>query len=287
MNKRLIFERIKSYGFMGLKSYKNFKENSLDNLDDNTIFELLNDKDKKGYLIDERWIEYLKLFELLSSKKIKGDLLDVGSTINFEYILKRIKKNCTKITINTLFPEKNNFNELQISYLYGDVRNIPFKSNSFDAITCISMLEHLDMDNYSIYNSKGIYKSPDDGIYHKKNSISRLKKINSLIRSFMNLLKNEGCLYITFPVGKPIVTPWMQIFEIEDLNILLDKIIYKEKNIEFFTRKDQKYWYKTNNKKILKNSKYNSAIDFNKDSEKDSYSYWPGAESVCCLHIVK
>ena len=39
--------------------------------------------------------------------------------------------------------------------------------------------------------------------------------------------------------------------------------------------------------RILKNSKYNSAIDVNKDLEKDCYSYWPGAESVCCIHIVK
>ena len=63
-------------------------------------------KIKKNKYFDERIIEIPWIIKQL--KKCNGNLLDVGSTLNFEYILNSLP-NLKKIFINTLYPEKITF----------------------------------------------------------------------------------------------------------------------------------------------------------------------------------
>ena len=117
--------------------------------------------------------------------------MDVGSTLNFEYILKSLK-NLNKIFINTLYPEKNNFNNRAINYLYEDICQNSLKEKSFDNISCISTLEHIGFDN-SHYN-------------YTNNSTKKIKfnKLRYLIalKNIKKLLKSKSNLFISIPFGK-------------------------------------------------------------------------------------
>ena len=115
--------------------------------------------------IDERIVEIPWVINEL--KKNQGVLLDAGSTLNFDYILKELT-HLKKIFITTLYPEKLSFNELNISYTYENLSNLSFKDNYFDTITCISTLEHIGFNN-EIYNY-GRFKS-------KKIDKKQLKKL--------------------------------------------------------------------------------------------------------------
>ena len=131
------------------RGYERYKINLIKN-------KILNKKIniKKNKYFDERIIEIPWIVKEL--KKSKGNLLDVGSTLNFDYIINSIS-NLKKIYFNTLYPEKNNFNNKSINYLYEDICSNSFKNRNFDNISCISTLEHIGFDN-SHYNYNGLPK---------------------------------------------------------------------------------------------------------------------------------
>lgn len=74
-----------------------------------------------------------------------------------------------------------------ISSIVGDLRNIPFQSNYFDLISCISTIEHIGRDNT-------IYKEG----YCEKDNLADFKAIRELSR----IVKNQGKIIITVPFGK-------------------------------------------------------------------------------------
>ena len=98
-----------------------------------------------GYRLDERIVEYPWIFAYL--RKGKTVFLDAGSTFNFDYLLSNeLIENKDKY-IYTFYPEDKSYNHKKISYVYGDLRDLPFRDNFFDEIVCQSTLEHIDMDN--------------------------------------------------------------------------------------------------------------------------------------------
>jgi len=177
------------------KGYQNHKEESIiDSISDDNILEhFLNKKTplKYGYRLDERIVEYPWIFAHL--KKGKTVFLDAGSTFNFDYLLKsKLIENKDKY-IYTFYPEDKSYNHKRISYVYGDLRNLPFRDNFFEEIVCQSTIEHIDMDN-SIYGYD--LKSTVDVVTNK--NYEYLKVIDELLR----VLKTNGQLLLTFPYGK-------------------------------------------------------------------------------------
>ena len=102
-----------------------------------------------GYRLDERVIEYPWLFSRLASGK--GNLLDAGSALNFDFLLNNKLLRSKNIYISTLAPESSFFLKKNISYIYEDLRDCCFKDNFFDNIVSISTLEHIGLDNTLIY----------------------------------------------------------------------------------------------------------------------------------------
>ncbi|MFI5150576.1 MAG: methyltransferase domain-containing protein [Bacteroidia bacterium] len=143
-----------------------------------------------GIGLDERIVEYPWIFSLLG--KGTGRLLDAGSTFNFETILDQDRIKSRELSIYTFHPEHRSFNERKISYLYGDLRCLPFRDNWFDEVVCQSTIEHIDMDN-SIYgyDLKGIEEP-------RKKSYEYLKVVEELIR----VTQKGGQLLISFPYGR-------------------------------------------------------------------------------------
>ena len=161
-------------------------------LNDETLidrFKTRKDLVNYGIGIDERIVEYPWMVSNLSDNADK--LMDAGSALNFEAILNNNIIARKEKTILTFYPETPNFNERKISYIYADLRDIPFKDNYFDEIVCMSTLEHIDMDN-TMYGYKESF-NPNASV----KSYDYLIAVDELVR----VLKNQGLLLITFPFG--------------------------------------------------------------------------------------
>lgn len=166
-----------------------------------------NDILPKGYGvgIDERCIEYLWVLSRLELIENKNPIyLDAGSSLNHEFILRHDSIRNKKLHIFTLSPEVTRVVDENISYIYGDLRDLPTKDNFYDAIVSISAIEHVGFNN-SIFseNPKFIEDSPEDYI----------KVLKELWRS----LKVNGQLMITLPFGK---YQKFQTFQQYDLKLL-------------------------------------------------------------------
>lgn len=163
-----------------------------------------------GYKIDERIVEYAWLFSQLSPNSTS--LLDAGSTFNFEYIVNHYLISQKQLFIHTYYPEFPNFNEKKISYIYGDLRELPYKDEFFEEIVSQSTIEHIDMDN-------SIYGYDIAHIKEEKKSYEYLKAVQEMLR----VLKSKGTLLITFPYGKFENHGFFQQFDKEMLDKILDE----------------------------------------------------------------
>jgi glycosyltransferase involved in cell wall biosynthesis len=95
----------------------------------------------RGY--DERVVEY----PWMLANGVEGRLLDAGSVLNHPHILDRVLPRVDELTIVTLAPEERSFPERGISYMYADLRELPYRDGVFDTVVSVSTLEHVGMDN--------------------------------------------------------------------------------------------------------------------------------------------
>ena len=143
-----------------------------------------------GYKLDERIVEYAWLFSRLPTSKVR--LLDAGSTFNFDFIVNHPQIENKELSILTYAPESPSYPQKRISYVYADLRDIPFKSQYFDYIVSQSTIEHIDMDN-SIFGYEVQHHTQKE-----EKSYEYLKALEELLR----VLKPQGTLLLTFPFGK-------------------------------------------------------------------------------------
>jgi SAM-dependent methyltransferase len=137
-----------------------------------------------GAGLDERIVEYPWLFSKLGAGKGKR-LLDAGSTFNFPEIARHPLVQERELTIFTLEPERHCFAAEKISYVFGDLRKLPFRDAWFEEVVCHSTIEHVGMDN-AMYGER------------EKGEGDHLAAIRELIR----VLQRNGVLLLTFPCGK-------------------------------------------------------------------------------------
>src|SRR5205085_5284684 len=83
-----------------------------------------------GINVDERCLEYLWIIAHLVDEP--GILLDAGSTLNHEEILQYWTLQRKTIHIMTLEPEVNCYWHKRVSYIFGDLRQIPIKDCLYD-----------------------------------------------------------------------------------------------------------------------------------------------------------
>ena len=112
------------------------KQNECTKLKDNILLYKLLSKAPKCF---DRVFEYPWVLKNIDIKE--GRLLDVGSTVG-NMLKELIPENIEIHTINT---EKKESNNKTIQYI-GDIRKTEYKDNYFDAVTCISTLEHIGVE---------------------------------------------------------------------------------------------------------------------------------------------
>jgi len=224
-----------------------------------------------GYRLDERIVEYPWLFANL--KKDKTIFLDAGSTFNFDYLLNnKLIENKVKY-IYTFYPEDKSYNHKRISYVYGDLRDLPFKNDFFEEIVCQSTIEHIDMDN-SMYGYD--LKSTLDVITNK--SYEYLKVIDELLR----VLKINGQLLLTFPYGKFENHGFFQQFDDEMVVRITDEMKdLGSIDLTFFK-------YLPDGWVVTSQEECNDAESFNPHTQigkKDDFA--AHSRAICCIKFIK
>ena len=96
-----------------------------------------------GIGLDERVVEY----PWLLSQAPRGRTLDAGSTLNHAHVLDRVRPLVDELHIVTLAPEAQSFPERGVSYVYADLRRLPYRDAYFDTVVSLSTLEHVGKDN--------------------------------------------------------------------------------------------------------------------------------------------
>ncbi len=161
----------------------------------------------------ERIVEYPWVFSQLREKT--QAVLDAGSILNhgylMSYMLEKTPLNNAKIYIITLGPEKRAFWESGISYIYDDLRSMPFRDAMFDTIICVSTLEHIGFDNVR---------------YTQDPAASRTSphEFTSAMCELWRTLQPGGQLLLTVPYGKRMICDWWQQFDNELLNQAIEAV---------------------------------------------------------------
>jgi SAM-dependent methyltransferase len=150
-----------------------------------------------GFGIDERIVEYPWVLSRLDRHPAR--LLDAGSTLNYPYLLDLPQLATKSIIIMTLAPEHLE-KRANVSYLYGDLRDIIIRDRIFDLVVCISTIEHIGLDN-ALYTKDSKYQenSPQD----YRSALSELRRV----------LVPGGRLLLTVPFGLKQNFGWMQQFD--------------------------------------------------------------------------
>ncbi len=146
----------------------------------------------KGYGkgLDERVVEYPWIFPLLVDSN--GPVLDAGSVLNFESIVRHPQVKAPQLTIAGLAVERQNFYAEGVSYQFCDLRDLPFRDGWFSTTLCVSTLEHVGMNN-EIYGHEDETTQP-----RREGRGSHLQAVAELMR----VTRPGGTIAITVPVGR-------------------------------------------------------------------------------------
>ena len=172
-----------------------------------------------GRSMDERVVELPWFLEKLPKGTLR--LLDAGSTLNHELILRHLPLDQMRLFISTLAPEGLCFWKRGISYVFEDLRDLSFKDGFFDCVASLSTLEHVGMDN-SLYVSDAQFRE------------SARKDHLKVMAQFRRVLRAKGTLLVTVPYGRETNHGWFQQFGSEMLAELVASFGPATTDIRFF-----------------------------------------------------
>jgi SAM-dependent methyltransferase len=176
-----------------------------------------------GVQLDERVIEYPWVLSKVLRYREECRFLDAGSTMNHAFIMEHPLVKRHKWTLLTLAPERECFSNLGVSYVYDDLRGMPFKEECFDAVFCVSVIEHVGMDN-ACYTADKSYQQ------------NRPRDYISAIDEMKRVLKPNGWLFLTVPFGRHENHGWFQQFDSAMLSDLIS---------QFRPRKGERVFYRS------------------------------------------
>lgn len=165
-----------------------------------------------GYNLSERSIETPWVAQIIKEYEIKS-ILDIGfslSSLDYLGLLLELKNNYNLSihVVDIINPEriKNRYptewlsDIMSIDITIGDIREIELPKNRFDAVNCISTIEHIGFDEATNNNSRTAFArkmKPEDVV------MSRPKDVNKIVvDQFHTALKPGGKLLISVPMGK-------------------------------------------------------------------------------------
>ena len=160
----------------------------------------------EGYAagFDERVVEYPWMF----AQGLGGRVLDAGSTFNHKHIVERVLPLVDELTITTLAPEGHTFVERAISYVFADLRALPFRDGWFDTVVSLSTLEHVGMDNAFYGVGDAPAPDADAAVAHAAHELRRVTRPG-------------GRILLSVPYGRRENHGWFRQFDADGLSRLI------------------------------------------------------------------
>ncbi len=249
---------------LGHPGYLPYREHQILKAIDKNVFGSTKLPENYGQSLDERIVEYPWIFSRLSPGP--GRLLDAGSVLNFDALLRKPIFSNKQVFISTLAPETQSAWWRKISYTYEDLRSASYKDDYFDWIVCLSTIEHVGMDT---------------SVYTKGETNSELRPHDALVflKELHRVLKPGGTLFLSFPFGKRSIQDSLQIFDQKGTEELV-AAFHPRMEIQNFYRHTQKGWRACS-----------------AEQAADAGGFWNNpqpnptrtvaAEAVACLELVK
>jgi alginate O-acetyltransferase complex protein AlgJ len=153
---------------------------------------------------DERVVEYPWMF----AQGLGGRVLDAGSTFNHQHIVERAQPLVDELTITTLAPEGHAFVERAVSYVFSDLRALPFRDGWFDTVVSLSTLEHVGMDNAFYGVGDAPAPDPDAAVAHAARELRRITRPG-------------GRILLSVPYGRREDHGWFRQFDADGLSRLI------------------------------------------------------------------
>jgi len=171
----------------------------------------------------DRFIEYPFIFKRLPKNK-DTKILDVGCSGSFfPLLLASLGYNTTACDIRP-YEVLNNLSFDNFSFEQKDIIKDNFTAESFDLVTCISVLEHIGL--------KGRYGSE-----------ANISGDREMVLAIKRILKKEGRALITIPYGKAeIFPPYLRIYNKKGVDELITGFQVLER--EFYCLDDNGDWKK-------------------------------------------
>jgi SAM-dependent methyltransferase len=172
-----------------------------------------------GVGVDERTVEYPWYFAHCSPAP--GPRLDAGSTLNHRFLVTRPEFHPSDWTFLTLAPEAECHWTLGASYMFADLRSLPFRDDYFVEIACLSTIEHVGLDNEG-YTGKAV------------SAESRRLDFLTALDELRRVLRPGGRLLLTVPFGRYQNFGWSQQFDAALLDQLTDRFAPTKADFTFF-----------------------------------------------------
>lgn len=220
-----------------------------------------------GFRLDERIVEYPWFLSRLPDGS--GTLLDAGSILNYDFLLKHPRLASKRIFISTLAPEAECFWRYGVSYVYEDLRDSCFRDESFDWVASLSTVEHIGMDNTMLYTADAGKRESDKFAYLQAAA------------EFRRLLKAGGTLYLSVPFGKHEDHGWFQIFDAGMVDRLIETFA-PTRVTETHFRYTESGWVPSDRAA----SRDGTYFDIHKRKKYDA-DFAAASRAVACLELVK
>ena len=137
-------------------------------------------------------------------------------------------------------------------FIQGSILDLPFEKGDFDAVTCVSTIEHIGI---------GFYSDPKDSLSSDVKGMLEIKRV----------LKPGGLLILSVPFGKAFINNQQRIYDQQGLDKLL--VGFSVNTTKFFK-----------NTQAIKGNNYWEQIPL---GQAESLQYTSGTECVCCLSALR